>query len=665
MCTVPRLSELDLNGVDTVAVDLETYDPGLKKHGSGAIRNDGFVCGIAVATDNQKFYFPINHAMTDNLEADETWAVLNEKIFQNPDIRKVFHNAMYDVCWIRSITGEMLKGKLLDTMIAASVLDETRMKYSLDSVSKDYLKDSKYKYDLQNKAKEFGIKDPMSSMHKLPYSVVKDYAEQDVELTLKLWRVFESKLDAVEFEDKSGKIKKTCRKIFDLETDLFPCLVDMKFKGVRFDVEGAKKFGKNLERRRDSYVRFIKRKSGVDVQIWAAASIKKLLDQQEIVDYEKTPKSGMPKLPKNYLTTHENPCLRAIARARECDKANNAFIEGLLGFVHNGRIHADINQIRSDDGGTVTGRFSMSNPNLQQIPARGWIGEKMRKLFLPEENCTWGSFDYSQQEPRIVVHYAIKVLNNLDSTNKNTRDSIKTLKEMYEKQKDADFHQIVADMAKIGRHQAKTINLGLFYGMGKTKLRMELNLEQDKAKDLFDKYHDKVPFVKQLSDTVMKFSNNNEKLYTLYDRFCRFPKYESANRKWNNKTKRFDTELLTKTEAMELCIKEYKERWDEKDRLSDEKIIEQVFPTQYQPAFTYKALNRLIQGSAADMTKKAMVDLYKKGILPQIQIHDELCISIKNNEEAQLVKSIMENAIPLEINNKVTYKKGNNWGNSK
>jgi DNA polymerase I-like protein with 3'-5' exonuclease and polymerase domains len=350
MCTAPRIEDLDLKDVDTVAIDLETYDPNLKKHGSGAIRGDGFVCGIAIATDKQTLYFPIAHAMTENLDKEETWNELNELIFQNEKITKVFHNAMYDVCWIRSATKQMPKGKLIDTMIAASVLDETRMRYSLDSISKDYLNDSKYKYDLQEKSlSEFGIKDPMSNMHKLPYSLVKDYAE-----------------------------------------------------------------------------------------------------------------------PKNYLKTHKNRFLRMIAKARECDKTNGAFVEGLLNFIHNGRIHADINQIRSDDGGTVTGRFSMSNPNLQQIPSKGYIGKKMRELFISEEGCKWGSFDYSQQEPRIVVHYALKL--DLPGTDK--------LQEEFNKD-DADFHQIVADMANIPRNTAKTINLGLFYGMGKLKLEKVINGKQE------------------------------------------------------------------------------------------------------------------------------------------------------------------------------------------
>ena len=98
MCTVPQLTDLDLTGIDTVAIDLETYDPNLKTKGLGAVRKDGFVTGIAIATKNQTLYFPIAHHMTDNLNTKETWDYLNEKVFQNKDIRKVFHNAMYDVC---------------------------------------------------------------------------------------------------------------------------------------------------------------------------------------------------------------------------------------------------------------------------------------------------------------------------------------------------------------------------------------------------------------------------------------------------------------------------------------------------------------------------------------------------------------------------------------
>jgi len=657
MCTVPQLKDLDLTDIDIVAIDLETYDPNLKTKGLGAIRKDGFVTGIAIATSKQTLYFPIAHAMTENLDPAETWDYLNKHLFQNKNIRKVFHNAMYDVCWIRSSTGDMLKGELLDTMIAASVLDETRMRYSLDAISKIYLNETKYKYDLADQVLAWSkgtIKDPMSNMHKLPYELVKGYAEQDVNLTLKLWTLFETKLDEilyVKINEKGIKEPKTCRKIFELETKLFPCLVDMKFKGVKIDVEKAKAFGQRLEKTKNNIINYIARKTNIRIEMWAASSIKALLDHQNIEDYKVT-KTGLPQLPKDYLSTHKNKYLRLIAKARNFDKTKNTFIEGLLGFVHEGRIHADINQIRSDDGGTVTGRFSMSNPNLQQIPSRGFIGKKMRELFLPEDDCVWGSFDYSQQEPRIVVHYALKL--GLPGTD--------NLKDEFNKE-DADFHQIVADMAQISRTMAKTINLGLFYGMGKIKLASELNLTRQKANALFAAYHAKVPFVRQLSQDLIEFAEEHKLLFTLEDRFCRFNKWETRNREWNNLINRYEPVPILDRKAAETAFKaELLEKF--KDHVADNYMKD--FDNYYKPAFTYKALNRLIQGSAADMTKKAMVDLYAQGILPQIQIHDELCLSIKNNSnDAEIVQKTMENSIILEVKNKVNYKKGSSWGKIK
>ena len=678
MCDMP--DDLDLQDVDTVAIDIETYDPNLKTKGLGAIRKDGFITGVAVATGKDTVYFGLHHSdkTTSKEEEKEFWDQLNKKLLQNPNIIKVFHNAIYDVCWLRSVTGKMLKGRLVDTMVAASVIDENRFKYSLDALSKDYLNDSKYKYDLYEKAAIEGIKDPMSNMHKLSYGLVKVYAKQDVDLTLKLWNLFNKKLDKTLYTKAENNKVYTCRNIFELETRLFPCLVDMKFKGVRIDTQKLEHLGKRLRRRRDNLLSIIKKHTGLKLQLWAATSIKQLLDNRKITKFEKTPKSGMPKLPKDFLKTHEDRFLRMVSKAREADKAVNTFIEGLKSYIYKGRIHADINQIKGDGGGTVTGRFSMSNPNLQQIPSKGYIGKKMRQLFIPEEGHTWGSFDYSQQEPRIVVHYAIK--HGLSET--------EDLKERFDDDK-ADFHQVVADMAKISRKQAKTINLGLFYGMGKGKLQAELNLDKAQAKTLFDTYHKKVPFVKELSDNLIQFAAKNKLIFTLEDRFCRFDKYESVNKRWNNDKRKFEEwdpeaieikqsdgkikykgefitpKLLTKEEAWT----KFKLLHNAKSKKKVEDLTEEErksrFKLYFSPAFTYKALNRLVQGSAADMTKKAMVLLYEKGIVPHIQIHDELCVSIKDNETRNTVQKIMEIAIPLKVNNKVDFESGPNWGSIK
>ena len=678
MCDMP--DDLDLQDVDTVAIDIETYDPNLKTKGLGAIRKDGFITGVSVATGKDTVYFGLHHSdkTTSKEEEKEFWDQLNKKLLQNSNIIKVFHNAIYDVCWLRAVTGKMLKGRLVDTMVAASVIDENRFKYSLDALSKDYLNDSKYKYDLYEKAAIEGIKDPMSNMHRLSYGLVKLYAKQDVDLTLKLWNLFNKKLDKTLYTKTENNKVYTCRNIFELETRLFPCLVEMKFKGVRIDTQKLENLGKRLRRRRDNLLSIIKKHTGLKLQLWAATSIKQLLDNRKITKFEKTPKSGMPKLPKDFLKTHEDRFLRMVSKAREADKAVNTFIEGLKSYIYKGRIHADINQIKGDGGGTVTGRFSMSNPNLQQIPSKGYIGKKMRELFIPEEGHTWGSFDYSQQEPRIVVHYAIK--HGLSET--------EDLKEKFDDDK-ADFHQVVADMAKISRKQAKTINLGLFYGMGKGKLQAELNLDKAQAKTLFDTYHKKVPFVKELSDNLIQFAAKNKLIFTLEDRFCRFDKYESVNKRWNNDKRKFEEwdpeaieikqsdgkikykgefitpKLLTKEEAWT----KFKLLHNAKSKKKVEDLTEEErksrFKLYFSPAFTYKALNRLVQGSAADMTKKAMVLLYEKGIVPHIQIHDELCVSIKDNETRNTVQKIMEIAIPLKVNNKVDFESGPNWGSIK
>ena len=660
----PELSDVIIKDGDTVAVDLETYDPELKTHGSGAIRNKGRVVGIAIAYKEQKFYFPIAHK-GDNLGKSLVWRVLNRKIFQNEKVTKVFHNAMYDVCWIRAATGMMVKGPILDTMIAASVIDENRMRYSLDSLAKDYLNDSKYKYDLEARALEdHGISDPMSNMHKLPYSLVKDYAEQDVTLTLRLWYVFEKIIKTpIETEIKN---KKTLESIFNLETNLFPCLVDMRFTGVRINEKRAKTLGKDLEKRRDRIIRGIKKRIGVAVEIWAANSVQKLLDQQGIKDYKKTPKSGRASLSKDYLESHSNIYLRLIARARQYDKLINVFVDGILKFVHKGRIHAEINQIRSDRGGTVTGRFSMKNPNLQQIPAKGKYGNIIRSLFLPEEGQDWGSFDYSQQEPRLVVHYALK----------NGMRGAENLAEQYKKDPKTDFHAFVSKMAKITRKQAKTINLGLFYGMGKNKLARSLELDNEESKALFDQYHKEVPFVRELSNGLQRFAERNKNIFTLEDRFCRFNKWEPIDKEWDKEKGIFvyseyeeidGRKQIVKNPVPIMDLKQAKDHYlaNRSRSLAENDPNCEYFEKHYRPAFTYKALNRLIQGSAADMTKKAMVELHKKGIVPHIQIHDELCLSVDNEEKATIIKETMKKAVILLIPNKVNYKKGKNWGTIK
>ena len=630
----------DLRSYDEIAVDLETRDPDLKSKGSGAVIGNGDVVGIAVATYNIKWYFPIAHKEGPNMNRKKTLEWFKD-ILECP-ATKIFHNAMYDVSWIRNL-GLKINGLIVDTMIASSLLDENRFSYTLNTLSWHFLGEGKNERALNEAAKSRGL-DAKADMWQLPAQEVGAYAEKDAELTFKLWQ-----------HVKKLMIEQDVQDIFNLETDLFPCLVDMRFLGVRVDTQGAHSLRKKLIAQEQVLLQEVQKETNIDVKIWAARSIQKVFDKLKL-SYERTAKSGEPSFTKNFLSNHEHPIIKKIAEARRINKVNTTFIDTILKHEHKGRIHAEINQIRSDDGGTVTGRFSYANPNLQQIPARDPdTGPLIRSLFIPEEGCTWGCFDYSQQEPRLVAHYALRY--GLASVN--------TIADSYDSDPSTDFHRIVAEMAEIPRSQAKVINLGLFYGMGKAKLQAELGVSKFKAEELFNKYHSKVPFVKQLMNEIMKAAANKGQIKTLLNRRCRFPKYEPILRgsDWGKYVPAEDQERMEDLQKMGAYLKN-----DEGELLKDKdgnpkKNYWHNNPTRR--AFTYKALNKLIQGSAADMTKKAMLDLYKEGIIPHIQIHDELDLSVEDDKHAQKIKDVMESAVDLKIPNKVDYESGPNWGSIK
>jgi DNA polymerase I-like protein with 3'-5' exonuclease and polymerase domains len=600
---VPPTNLPDLSDRKEIAIDLETRDPNLLTMGSGSVRGDGEVIGIAVAVEGWSGYFPINHEGGGNMDRGLVLDWFEEVL--HTDATKIFHNAMYDVSWIRSM-GYQIRGGIIDTLIAASLIDENRWGYALNALGKEYVGIGKNEKILQEAAKEWGI-NPKSEMWRLPAPLVGEYAEQDAVVTLKLWHALQHEISKQDLWD-----------VFNLETNLFPCLVDMKFKGVRVDVAKAEATKAQLVDAEKEMHRDIQKLAGFDVEIWAAASIAKAFDIVKL-PYDRTEK-GAPSFTKNFLATHPHELPKLINQAREINKANTTFIDTILKHNYKGRIHSDINQIRSDDGGTVTGRFSYSNPNLQQIPARHKeLGPLIRSLFIPEEGHKWGCFDYSQQEPRIVVHFAS--LLKLEGT--------QTIVDGYNSG-DADFHQMIADMAGIERKQAKTINLGLMYGMGKNKLMAELGLLKDAAEKLIKTYNQKAPFVRMLSDAVARRADDSGKIRTIGGRLCHFDLWEPHG-------------------------------FGIKKPLPHADALREHGPG-IKRAFTYKALNKLIQGSAADMTKQSMLALYNEGIIPHIQIHDELDISVESMEQAEKIIEIMEAAVTLEVPNKVDYEEGSCWG---
>jgi DNA polymerase I-like protein with 3'-5' exonuclease and polymerase domains len=616
---VPPLELPDITGAAKIAIDVETRDPNLKRNGPGWPTGDGEVVGYAIAVDGWSTYIPIRHFGGGNLDEKivNRWL---KKVFECP-ADKIMHNAQYDLGWIKHM-GFTVNGRIIDTMIIASLLDENRFSYSLNALAYDLLNKTKSEKGLNAAAQEFGV-DPKAEMWKMPAMYVGPYAEADAELTLELWNYFSVKLTQ---EDLWG--------VANLELDLLPCLVDMTMRGVRVDVNRVERTRDSLLKREREVMKELKRVAGTGVEIWAAQSLAKSFDNLGI-DYPKTQK-GAPSFTKLFLQEHSHPVAKLIVEARNLNKTSGTFINSIMKHCHaDGRIHSHINQLRSDDGGTVSGRISMRNPNLQQIPARDPIyGPMIRSLFLPEENEQWAAIDFSQQEPRILVHYA----HVYGKTRGIPLEGASEFVQAYNEKPETDFHSLVAEMASIPRKQAKTINLGLIYGMGVNKMSEELDIDVDEAKVLVKQYHARVPFVKGLMSGVMNRLNDKTSggsLRSLLGRKCRFDSWEP------------DTFAMNKALPFKEAVAAYGPT------------------TRLKRAFTYKALNRLIQASAADMTKKSMVELYKMGKLPLLQIHDELAMSVTSLEEAQEIAKVMENAVPLEVPNVCDIEMGPSWGEAK
>ena len=616
---VPPHELPDIFDAKTIAIDVETKDPNLKTKGPGWPTGDGEVVGYAVAVDGWKGYIPIRHGGGGNIDERivNNWM---KKVCESP-AEKIMHNAQYDAGWLRRM-GFKVNGRIVDTMVIASLLDENRFSYSLNALAFDYLSKTKSEKNLTEAARDFGV-DPKAELWKLPSMHVGPYAEVDAELTLELWNFFKPLIT-----------KEDLWSVVDLELDVLPVLIDMTWKGVRIDMNRVERTRDFLLKEEKAMLAKIKHITGMNVEVWAAQSLAKAFDTVGI-NYPKTEK-GAPSFTKSFLSEHDHELPKMILRTRDLNKTHGTFINTIMKHTAvDGRIHSHINQIRSDDGGTVSGRISMNNPNLQQIPARDpELGPMIRSLFLPEEGEEWASIDFSQQEPRILVHYA-------HAYGKSQGHDMKGVQEFvdgYQNDPDMDFHTMVADMAKIPRKQAKTINLGMMYGMGVNKLSDQLDIPVDDAKKLVSQYHERVPFVKMLMHGVMNKLNARQSsgsIRSILGRKCRFDLWEP------------DTFAMNKALP-------YKEALNEHGPT-----------TRLKRAYTYKALNRLIQASAADMTKKAMVDIHKMGIIPLIQIHDEIAVSVSSREQVNAIVHAMENAVKLGVPSKVDVEIGPSWGESK
>ena len=610
MFNVNKIDEAKL-----IAIDTETYDPNLKTMGPGGFRKDGHVAGISISTDSgYTEYFPIGHEGGGNLNKTKVISFL--LYIYSKRKKLIFANAMYDVEWLYSLDKRLTltrDHRIYDVQTIEHLIDENKLKYSLDSLAKHYLRKSKYEVELaQAVLYKFGKRAKVKeNLWRLHANEVSEYAKEDALLTLQIYQKQQERIKREEIES-----------IVDFESRLIPVLFHMRKKGVRVDVDKAHSLYTELEKKQSEVQTMLNRLGGTEVNVWANASLKEAYDKNSI-GYNYTAK-GTPSFTASWLETQMDDVSQSILKVRKLDKIRNTFVKNMIiDKASNGRIYCGFNPM-----GTVTGRFSSQYPNLQQVPARDpELGPMIRSLFIPEEDCEWVCADYSQQEPRVLVHYAS--LKDMDTAIK--------VQDEFNKNDDTDFHQMVADMASIPRKQAKTINLGLFYGMGNKKLAAELGLDTDQAYDLFNKYHDKVPFVKELSRQVSHVASTRGYIKTLLGRKRRFNMWEP------------------------------RDSWGERAYSLSEAHAQ--YPKQeLKRAYTHTAMNALIQGSSADITKSAMIKIYEAGLLDEIDlkltVHDELDFSVEPLKQKCFDESlhIMKTCVDLKVPLKVDVEKGLNWG---
>ncbi len=595
-----------------ISVDVETKDPGLVDLGPSTFRGGGYICGVSVATDDGFCeYLPVRHEGGGNLDRGQVFSWLREQL-AGPQ-PKLGANLPYDLEWLRH-EGVPVAGPKWDVQTIEALLDENRASYRLDDIAKDRLGERKDEAGMLAAAMARGIPEKRlkESIYLLSGDEVAPYGRQDVLLPLRLWERQRYLLE-----------EQGLQRVFDLEADLVDVLLEMRFLGVRVGLERAHAAADEVDAKKQLLEKSLAVIAGGEVDYWSNKTIADVC-QKLGVDFPRTGK-GNPSFEADWLNEQGHPFLRQVAEARLLDRAGSVFIrDKIIKVAVDGRVHCQLHSVRGEQGGTRSGRLACSNPNLQQVPAwHPYISRLVRSCFVPEPGETWASSDWSQVEPRLMVHYA--ALLGLRGATEAAR--------RYNDDPSTDYHQLTADLAGIERKPAKTINLGLSYGMGLDKLALSLGLDMAATRALYDKYHAGMPFIKLLSDRCSRMAEARGWVKTLLGRRSRFELYGPAKY-----TRDADDRPLPREEAVE--------KWGQGVR-------------RY---FTYRAMNRVIQGGCAELMKLTLVALYKRKLTPNLTVHDEVCRSVKDRVEAEVIKDVMENIYKLLVPLKVDLETGTSWG---
>jgi DNA polymerase I-like protein with 3'-5' exonuclease and polymerase domains len=578
-----------LKGADYIAIDCETNDPNLEVMGPGAIRGDGYVVGVSIATSGFKAYYPFAHEGGDNLPKDVVIRYLKRELAGNEP--KVGANIGYDLEWLWA-EGITVNGPKYDIQIAEALIDENSESLSLDTICIKYLGCGKDEAELRRAAAAKGWttdKQVKKNLWRLPARYVGPYAEFDAEGAL---QVFLKQLPIL--------TKEELRHVFDLESRLVDVLLAVRLRGIPISYDKAEQAMVRLgQEQRDAQKR-IDQLVGFPTDVWSGKSLASAFESRGL-PFIRTEK-GNPSFTAEWLESQNTQLAQDITTVRKLDRSANVFIKTkIVGFSHKGRLHPLFKQTRQDDGGTRSGRLASSKPNMQQVPARNPIlAPIIRGIFVPDDGMQFGVFDYSQQEPRVTVHYGYL---------RGYRGAAEA-RARYLADPKSDYHQMVADMAEeitstpIGRKVAKTLNLGMAYGMGVHKLAANLGMSVDQSQPVLTAYHEAVPYVKLLGNEAMRLAKRRGWVKTIMGRRRHFPGGE----------------------------------------------------------FAHKALNAIIQGSSADMIKQALVNLHDAGHVIYNTVHDEVDCPVRDVAHAKEISEILVNCVKLEVPLRVDAELGPSWG---
>jgi len=585
-----KLADIPRDSV--ISLDIECNNPDIKERGTSAIRGLGSVAGIAMAWSGGSMYLPIGHLGGGNMQKDIVLRYVQEQI--NRAKRVVFANAPFDLEWLRYGCGIEVNTRIEDIQIIEPLIDEELPSYSLDSIAFRHLGIKKDEGLLREAAIAYGL-DPKADMWKLPAKYVGAYAETDASLTLAIWGAQQSKIRELGIQ-----------KIYELETAIIKPLFEMRCKGVCVNMEAAAKLKKEMADAEAEMIRALEKEGGQPINIWSGDSISYSCNNLGI-SYPLT-EAGNPSFTSDFLESSTHPFLQRIAQARGVSKLGRDFVGKLMDWTHKGKVHATWRQLASDEGGTRTGRMSCSMPNLQQVPSRDEVwGPKIRALFIPEPGKLWCKMDYSQQEPRILIHYAL--LSKLEGVDE--------IANAYRNDPRMDIYAQLSKTTGVTRKQSKTLTLGTLYGMGKAKLADSLGVSEAEAERISNEFDRYVPFVKKLASMVSDKAKSTGAIRTLGGRRRHFDWWKPY----------YNGQQLPAVKG----VNEARNRFNGA----------QVFRDG-----VHKALNSLIQGSAADMAKKALLD---SGRIPYLMVHDEFGWGVQDVQEANQLKEIAENALPLAV----------------